>query len=90
VISIAESGSRWAVAPVRPAQRREFCTSGVASTDRGVTWRSFGPPLAFPPTMTYSAARNAVYIAYKECDLTVPTQPVAAQSVMRLDLTTTT
>jgi photosystem II stability/assembly factor-like uncharacterized protein len=62
----------------------------IASTDRGVTWRSFGPPLPFPPTtMTYSAARNAVYIAYKECDLTMPTQPVAAQSVQRLDLTTT-
>ena len=60
----------------------------VISVDRGVSWSRIGPPLpvARPAGFTYSEIRGAVYLWSNYCDFVAGANPVAEESIYRLDL----
>jgi hypothetical protein len=58
----------------------------ATSSDGGATWESVGPVMPIKPNgLAYSAARNAFYIWWWDCNFTPP-DPVPADAVQRLDL----
>ena len=58
----------------------------MISDDHGASWRAIGPNLPYEPSgLTYSAPRQAFYIWRFSCDLSLDSNPVLAEAVMRLD-----
>jgi hypothetical protein len=56
----------------------------IVSPDQGVTWRTVGPVMPFPPIgLTYSPARKAFYIWYFTCARNAD-NPVPADAIMTL------
>lgn len=59
----------------------------IVSDDQGSTWRSVGPSFPFQPKgFTYSTVRKAAYVWQNYCDFDAGPNPVAAESIARLDL----
>jgi hypothetical protein len=62
----------------------------LVSRDQGENWRGVGPPFAYAPKgFTYSPVRNQVFAWQNYCDLDNSPNPVAPQSIIRLDLDVT-
>jgi hypothetical protein len=57
----------------------------IISVDHGATWVRVGPTIPITPFgLAYSAFRKALYVWQSDCDVTLVSEPIKPDSIIRL------